>query len=413
MNRGSRIITILTVVLAPLACAVAGDEPDGGAGASAPADAGPTGGGDAGGLLDADAATSLDADSPPDAGSPPPDAGAPAACDALPGVTYTDYPVPADIPRDGSADASTALNTWLATIPDGADRQHRSRVVFPTAAPNTYRLDVGWQFTDRSNLTFQGNGATLKVGPSASGGDQLASAFVLGHEFGGYWHGLSSNITIAGFHLVGNSAHPGVFGGGEHQANVELESGDGVEICENVAEGAWGDFVKIGGSSHVRIHHNHVIDAGRNAVSVISGSDIEIDSNAFDEVGYVSFDVEPNLPTESCQSIRFHDNTLGSWGLNFFSLDGSHTGAPIDHVHVDHNVVTGSSLEAIVNNGGTTRNTDIEFSWNTSTASAVAGPVLYFSHVDGLVIIHNDQPLSSGTLLSITDCTQTTLAPNP
>jgi len=336
-------------------------------------------------------------------------------CSDQPDVTYTDYEVPDSIVHDGSADASDDLNTWLAnSVPNGTDATHQSRVVFPGGAPNTYRMDVGLQFTNRNNLAFQGNGATLQVGPGASGGDQLASPLVFGHDYAlGYWTGANTRITVSGLNFVGNSPHPGVFEGGEGQASIELEASTEVEICGCTSIGAWGDFVKIGSFAQVTIYDNHIIDAGRNGISVISGSDIEIRNNEFDTIGYVTLDIEPNDVNESCQSISFHDNSAGTWGQEFFAMDGSHTGAAIDHVTIDHNTISGSSLLTYVNNGNTTRNTDINFTNNVSTGPAVAGPVLNFAYVDGLVVTHNTQPLSSGELVATTDCTNATTSPNP
>jgi hypothetical protein len=204
-----------------------------------------------------------------------------------------------------------------------------------------------------------------------------------------------------------------VFGGGEGQGSIELEASSYVEICGCTSTGAWGDFVRIGSSDHVTIHDNHVADTGRNGVSVISGTDIEIYDNAFDAIGYVTFDIEPNQPSESCQNISFHHNSAGTWGQELFALDGSHTGAAIDHVTIDRNTISGASLLAYVDNGNTTRNTDINFTNNVSTAAAVGGPVLHFAHVDGLVVTHNTQPLSSGELVEAIDCTDATTGPNP
>jgi hypothetical protein len=39
--------------------------------------------------------------------------------------------------------------------------------------------------------------------------------------------------------------------------------------------------------------------------------------------------------------------------------------------------------------------------------------VLNFAHVDGLTITGNTQPLSSGSLASIADCTNVVSSPNP
>jgi hypothetical protein len=47
---------------------------------------------------------------------------------------------------------------------------------------------------------------------------------------------------------------------------------------------------------------------------------------------------------------------------------------------------------------------DIIVTGNRSTVAA-AGPRLYFAHIDGLTITGNVQPLTSGPLSSVVDCT--------
>ena len=50
---------------------------------------------------------------------------------------------------------------------------------------------------------------------------------------------------------------------------------------------------------------------------------------------------------------------------------------------------------------------------NNSTSQAAIGPVLAFAHVDGLVVSGNTQPLVSGSLLLISDCTGISIGSNP
>ena len=56
---------------------------------------------------------------------------------------------------DRGSDASAALISFVATVPDG------STIVFK--AGGVYRLDRALKLSSRHNLTFEGNGATLKA----------------------------------------------------------------------------------------------------------------------------------------------------------------------------------------------------------------------------------------------------------
>ncbi|HET9982407.1 MAG TPA: Ig-like domain-containing protein [Longimicrobiales bacterium] len=65
------------------------------------------------------------------------------------------YSPPSSIAADCSTDVTTALNGWIASVPDS------STVSFGAGA--CYRVDGGLVVADRNGLTFEGNGATFRV----------------------------------------------------------------------------------------------------------------------------------------------------------------------------------------------------------------------------------------------------------
>lgn len=313
-------------------------------------------------------------------------------------VTSRTVTVPESLDTTGTHDVSAALNKFIASVPDG------SVIAFPSGA--TYRLDEGIQFANRHNLIFAGYGATLRVGTGASGRNQLASSFVLGHAYGGYWAGGNTDIAIRDFVLVGNSPTPGVFRcGTEHLASFEVDGSKRVEIAGCHASGYYGDFVKIGNSTSVWVHDNTVPTVGRSGATIISGKDIVFERNSFGTVGYCVFNVEPNSASEATYNARFLENTAESWDCAFVSVEGSHTGATIDGITVTGNIVKNNSIRTVVDNGGKARIRNVLFTDNTGT-KADDGPVLLFAHVDALTVANNIQPLSSGSLMRITDSTQ-------
>lgn len=313
-------------------------------------------------------------------------------------VTTRTVAVPATIDASGATDVSPALNAFVATVPDG------SVIAFASSA--VYRLDKGIQFANRHNLVFAGNGATLRVGASASGSDQLASSFVVGHQYGGFWDGGNTDIAIRDFVLIGNSTTPGVFNSSaEHLASFEVEGATRVEISGCKSSAYYGDFAKVGdNSSSIWIHDNTVPSVGRNGGTIISGRNVTFERNTFGKVGYCVFDIEPNTASEATYNAQFVSNTAVSFDCAFVSVEGSHTGATISGVAVAGNTVTGGSIRTVVDNGGTARMQQISFT-NNSGSRATDGPVLVFAHVDGLTVANNLQPLSSGVLTKITDCT--------
>jgi hypothetical protein len=124
---------------------------------------------------------------------------------------------------------------------------------------------------------------------------------------------------------------------------------------------------------------------------------------AFTRSGYCTFDIEPNVSTESATNIRLLDNTAGTWTNSFLSAEGA-PGSVVSGLTISGNSVTGGSLLTAI---GLARRQNIVFTNNRSTVAAW-GPVLRFAHIDGLTVTGNVQPLSSGALVSITDSTGVT-----
>jgi len=311
-------------------------------------------------------------------------------------VTTRTVTVPASIDATGSSDVTAALNAFLATVPDG------SIISFPTGA--IYLLDTqyaSFHISNRHNLVFEGNGATLKAGPNASMTSAYASQFMIGDD-SDY---PNTDIVVHAFILIGNSPTPGVFIPGlEQQKNLHVAYTTRVEIYNITGSAAPADFLMCYGSNEVWVHDCHALTVGRNGITVISGSNILVEYNAFDVSGYCTFDIEPDFVTQPCSDVTIRNNTAGTFGLLFFAVEGSHTGAMIDGIVVDGNTATGGSLKMLVDNGGTARMTRIAFTDNKGEVAAT-GPVLQFMHVDGLTVTGNIQPLSSGALTSIADCT--------
>jgi hypothetical protein len=309
-------------------------------------------------------------------------------------VTTHTVTAPASIDATGTTDVSTTLMNFIRSVPDG------SLINFPSAA--VYRIDKAVEFSSRHNLIIDGNGCTLKYTSVTGTGESYS---LLHDSIAG------SDIWIRNFVLIGSSPYPGVFTpgtsptGGENQEAVAISSSR-TEVSGCTISKVWGDGFYIGNGAPVGvwIHDNHVISAGRNGLSVISGTNIIAEHNAFDKVGFDTFDDEPDVASQSSTNITFRLNTAGTFGFVFFGLGGSHTASVLTGITVSGNTVTGSSLKTLVDNGGAARMTNVTFTDNAGKTT-VSGPILTFAHVDGLTVTGNVQPLRSGVLPSITDST--------
>jgi Right handed beta helix region len=302
--------------------------------------------------------------------------------------------VPASIDATGATDASAALMSFVNSVPDG------STIVFKAGV---YRMDQGLGFSDRHNLVFEGNGATLRSNGAGTCG-RSCSLFLL--------RGGDKGITIRDFTLEGNSPTPGVYDPTlEHASAITIVGGGQVEIAHVTITGVGGDGLTLTGDTPdwpegIWFHDSTCASSGRNGVAVVAGRNITVERVTFDESGYSTFDIEPNVDDQGASNVQFLDNTAGTWTNSFLSADGA-AGSVVRDVTVSGNTVTGASLLTVID---LARRQNITFTNNRSSVTA-AGPVLRFAHIDGLTVTGNIQPLSSGVLASITDSTGVTYVP--
>jgi len=273
--------------------------------------------------------------------------------------------------------------SFVNSVPDG------STIVFK--AGGVYRMDAALNFAHRHNLTFEGNRATLR----ANGGTTEASSLL-------WLGGGNSGIVIRDFTLVGNSPRPGVYEPGREGAHgILVDGGRAIELTGITVRDVWGDCLYVGSwASGIWFHDSTCASSGRNGVAVVAGRNITVERVTFDESGYSTFDIEPNVDDQGASNVQFLDNTAGTWTNSFLSADGA-AGSVVRDVTVSGNTVTGASLLTVID---LARRQNITFTNNRSSVTA-AGPVLRFAHIDGLTVTGNIQPLSSGVLASITDST--------
>ena len=298
--------------------------------------------------------------------------------------------VPSSIDATGRTDVSASLSTFIKGV--GANKT----VIFPAGA--TYALATALKLGGLTNVTLEGNGATLKATGSGTNENYSLIYFQT-------FPGSNNGVTVRDFHFAGNDPSPNNFAAGQEGAmGILVDGGSNFNIYSNTFAGSWGDGVEVNsGASGVHVHDNTFVSAGRNAISVIWGNHVEFDHNAITAVGYVVFDIEPNTSSEPSSFINIHDNTSGSWSDAWLAVDGSNTGAAISDITVNNNTSSGRSLLTVIDaaNG---RKQRIVFTNNQSNAMS-SGPVLLFANIDGLTVTGNVQPLSSGSIDRITNST--------
>lgn len=345
------------------------------------------------------------------------DAALDARLDKLEAVPPPIDPPPVDPPPLGRPFAAP-VTTKTVTVPNGLNTTQLndlingagSGVLFDFPSGGTYALTSGIKLGQVNNLVLDGHGSTITL--SGDGHNQLTAPFLIGWNYAaGAWGGVSSHIEIRNFVIVGSANPVGVGGQGEEQAAIKSHNATYLEVHHNTIRAVTGDAFQCEStaSAHHWYHDNDVQSCGRMGLTVGGGQDILCENNKFPNVGYFTFDVEPTPGYYAeTNGVTFRNNNPCNWkvwggnGGGFWSVDGSHTGYPINNLFVEGNTVTGASLYTQFDNGGTGRNKNVRFVGNSCPNGS--GGTVIFRHVDGLVV-QNNTPKPT---VSLTDCTGVT-----
>lgn len=302
-------------------------------------------------------------------------------------------------------DASGAISNFLAQVANGAT----------VIIPDKYRLDSHVSIVGKSKLTldFVGTGQLWCRG---TGYNENFSALYF-KSFSGGNHGCK----VRNGHLIGSSPTPGVFvSGKEGQHGILADGGSDYEFDRMLIEGMWGDAVEV--NSHadkVAIHDLTVPNIGRNALSVIMGTNVELWNFVFGQMGYMPFDIEPNQPGEDSAFVSIHDGTVDNFTNCFFAADGPSkpNDSDVHDVKLERVTVTGhgvggprkANLLTIVDIVATKRRKNFVFR-DLTCLVPVTGVQFKMAHVDGLTIASVRDP-NGPVQVSYPDCPGAVIAP--
>jgi hypothetical protein len=325
-----------------------------------------------------------------------------------------------NIDHTGATDVTAALNAAL-----------RGATGTVTLASNgIYKISGQINLETKNNFTLDMNNATIRQVTRRT--DPILIV-----------HYGSSNVVIKNGTIQGVNPFPGYWNETyEHNHGIELDGIIGGEVFNVTIKNVGGDgfylssaFLPGGGqrvSDGIHIHNCTVDGTGRMGVAITDGANnVVIDFNRFMNIAYYDIDFEANghiingSPAGGVH-VRFSDNILGphpySTGGNspetgiglptghVFVVTGTSGGGPADDVEVSRNQVTGRSFDVgVYNNGGLRRN--IRVNSNTSDTRD-SGPTMEFQGVNTLQVIGNRQPLSSGSLILQSGCTNVTISNN-
>ncbi len=353
-----------------------------------------------------------------------------AAPTATPKPTATPAPTPAPTPASdtvnvpnsidssGGSDVSGALASFIGGLPDG------TKIAFKSGG--TYKLGKAIHLTNRHDLVFDGNGATLRI----AGCSVEDSAFLLDGK-------PSTGIKIRQFKIVGDNNAAGTTGafvaGCESQMGVAIYGARDIDISDMTISSVHAECVYIDAGGNPRgvgawadgitFRDSTCRLTGRMGVALIAASHITVTRVTFERIAISVFDIEPYMADGGATNVSLTDNVIDGYGASPtytpWILEGSAYGMTTTVVHditlAGNRIIGGPTKSAnIATMAGlavklrTERWKRVTISDNVSTVAG-DGPVMYFEHIDGLTVTGNTQHLSGGSLVWQRDVTGATI----
>lgn len=242
----------------------------------------------------------------------------PTSVSTLRGPTYA---VPTSIPSDCSVDVTAALNSWIASVPNGRLGAPGTLTLVPNGCYDIGSADL--TVDSRDNLTFNGEGATLHV----------ASAI----DAPSWYFGNDTDMAVENLHIVGTnivsgiaaddppalaaityqaaefgsscadatSASPNCF-----QSGIEFDHDTGVTVNNVTTDATWGDGLTLGGehdssdlSTNISIDNVSIDRNGRQGIAVGTVNGVLIDNVRILHSWASAIDLEVNAPDGTINNV--------------------------------------------------------------------------------------------------------------
>jgi parallel beta helix pectate lyase-like protein len=305
------------------------------------------------------------------------------------------YPIPTTLAADCSVDITSALTTFINSVPDDS--------IITFAPGGCYLAQGTLEFSSRNGLTFEGNGASIKATTIA---DDTRShwRFLYGSDIN--FH----NMTIVGPDMTGYDSAL------QHQMGIDLRGVTGSTISAMTIENVYGDCLYVGvgydnttWTTNVYAHDNTCVSNGRSGVSITAGDGINLDHNTIIKPGLWGVDIEPNGGTTGATFVHITNSTFspGRSLEPFVQVVGASGGGLVHDITISGNAVQGMTLTTQFVPAVGQRWSNFTFSNNTSdtsgyllwndsscgcTTQVSVVTVVNVHDIDGITISNNYQP---------------------
>ena len=285
------------------------------------------------------------------------------------------YTIPSSIAANCSTDVTTAINAWVASVPNGT-ATNPSILKFKAGA--CYRVagtigaadDTSPAGYQRSHLLFEGNGSTIdgskdvppmhtnRAGVGITGGhDITVQDFTIKGDNNGKYRDSTGNLYDNPCNIPLNDAttacHADSTGGAgfthdyEWQHGVGVYGGDHITFRHNNIYNVFGDGVFLGQGPTSNVTTNTVVDGnsvsgtGRMGVGITSDDQVQVTGNTFDRISYNTVDVENEA--QQLTNITFSGNTINREWFGFWTAETGEC-LPRGNYVIDNNVMKWSTV---------------------------------------------------------------------
>jgi parallel beta-helix repeat protein len=227
------------------------------------------------------------------------------------GTTSTVHQLPTSIDRTGATDVSSAINAFIASVPDG------STIVFP--ALSRYRIEGAVLIGARHNLVIDGAGATFFATTNGSTAKPAGPNAVQQNwpRHRDQWLVYdSSNITVRNLVIHGPNPNGGTADDAyvlayEAQAGFEFYNTTNSVLEDCTISYTYGDLVYVGNhASNDTITGCNLSSSGRQGITVAYASTIVIQRNALQNIRRSAVDLEPFTGTWGVTNVWIVYNTF-------------------------------------------------------------------------------------------------------
>lgn len=273
------------------------------------------------------------------------------------------YSPPSSINASCSRDVSSALQTWLDSVPDGASANEVNTIDLRSGCyllngRDPLKTGEGMKLVGRQNLRIVGDGATLRTSidvprhPDRRAHNRAQLTLV-----------ENRNVTIDGLTFKGYAPRPGIYESrSEFDHNLRVLGGSGITITDITADKAQGDNVYIGSSpdgrtrpTSVSLTGSSLSNAQRHNVSVTMGTNITVDDNTMDVNGAWALNAEMHTKDAYLNALSFSRNTVDDTRMGIISVTSrTDSVAGVDGVLVRDNTMLKmpvSRIEPVLLNG--------------------------------------------------------------